>query len=441
MPIAPKDNFLYGVATSAAQIEGAAWEDGRLDSIWDVFARKKGKIKDRSHPSPGCDHYHLWQKDVENLVWLGVNAYRFSLSWSRLIPLGRGELNPKGVSFYQRLLAALRKNDIRPYVTLYHWDLPQSLEDKGGWTNRDITSWFVEYAHKVDKALGEFIDSYIILNEPLVFTALGYLLGIHAPGRRGLANFLKAMHHALLAQAEAARAIRDQNKQVRLGTSISCVMGYPYRQQEKDLRALARFDALMNRLFVDPVVGRGYPTQELPVLKKAERYFAPQDLEKICFDFDFWGINSYTTKLVKYAWYVPYVHYREIRRDLPRTEMDWEIEPQGIYDLLKKFGSYPEIKEILISENGAAFYDEVIGGKIYDFRRINYLKQHLAMVEKARQEGVPVRGYFVWSLMDNFEWAEGFRMRFGLFYVNYETKERLPKESAWWYRELIRGNT
>ncbi len=432
--------FIWGAATSALQIEGAALADGKGLSIWDTFSARKGKIKDGTNPAKGSWHYERWREDVALMAKLGLAAYRFSISWPRVMPEGTGRVNQRGVDFYRRLVDQLLKKNIRPYVTLYHWDLPQILQDKGGWTNRDIVHWFSEYCAQVDKALGPLVDSYIVLNEPFVYTVLGYLLGVHAPGRRGFKNFFAAAHYSLLAQGAAARVLRSANRKARIGTTVSCTAAYPLRAVEKDMAAARRFDAFYNRMFVDPVVGRGYPAGEVPFLRKIERYIKDGDLPQIQFDFDFWGINTYTTKVVKANRLVPYLGFREISRGLPRTEMGWEIDPRGIYTLLKQFGSYPEIKELMITENGAAFADTVVAGRVHDRERIEYLREHIAMAEQARAGGVNLTGYFVWSLLDNFEWAEGYRPRFGIIYVDYVTGARILKDSALWYRDYIKAN-
>ncbi|MCB1145175.1 MAG: beta-glucosidase [Leptospiraceae bacterium] len=434
----PSKKFIFGSATSSYQIEGAWNEDGKSASIWDTFSHK-GKIKDKSNADIACDHYNRFQEDVEIMAQLNLDAYRFSIAWPRVLPLGTGKPNEKGIDFYKRLCDNLLEKSIRPFVTLYHWDLPQILEDKGGWTNRDIIEWFSEYTSVMHNALKDRVKDWIILNEPFVFIVLGYLLGVHAPGRRGFKNFFRASHHAMLAQAASARILRSLDSTARIGTTVSCTATYPARDNEKDRQAARRFDAFYNRFYIDPVVGRGYPMQDLPVLKKIKKYIMPDDDKGIQFDFDFWGINTYSTKLVKRNRVVPWLGYRELKRKLPRTAMGWEIDARGIHDLLMQFGKYPEIKELYITENGAAFDDRVEDGRVHDMNRIHYLNQHIDAVLKARANGVNVNGYFAWSLMDNFEWAEGFRPRFGLVHVDYKTLQRTIKDSGYWYRDFISG--
>lgn len=441
--------FTWGTATSAYQIEGAWNEHGKGPSIWDDFVhrKKRRRFQKRGDGDFACDHYHRLEEDLDVLRDLGVQSYRFSLSWPRVLPEGTGKVNQPGLDFYNRLVDGLLKRGIQPYATLYHWDLPLELENKGGWANRDITKWFANYCQIVGQNLGDRVKNWIVLNEPMIFLTLGYLLGVHAPGKRGLARFLAASHHTLLAQAEAARGLRSVlPTDSQIGTTISCTAGYPSRPDSpRAVRAWRSFDALMNRLYVDPVVGRDYPLTDLPTLKGIRKFIQPDDMKKIRFDFDFWGINNYTSKKVLPAWWVPWTGWRQkwvASRE--KTQMGWEIYPRGLFDLLMKFASYPEISRLMVTENGAAFEDQVTvtdqERAVHDPRRIDYLRQHLWQVYRAREAGCPVDGYFVWSLMDNFEWAEGLRPRFGLVHIDYaDNYRRTIKDSGLWYRDFIRA--
>jgi beta-glucosidase len=433
-------DFLWGSATSAYQIEGAHKADGKELSIWDIFSHRRRKIRGGENGDIACDHYNRWQQDVSLLAELGLNAYRFSLSWPRLIRAD-GSANEAGFTYYRNLLLALRAKNIRPFVTLYHWDLPQYLEERGGWVNRDIVRHFASYTALVTQRLGDLVKDFIVLNEPMIFLTLGYLLGIHAPGKRSMKKFFAASHHALLAQAEAARTIRRELPHARIGTTISTTAVYPASARPRDKLAAERFDVLYNTFYLDPVLGRGYPTRHFPFLRRIEKYVRPGDMTALQFDFDFWGINTYTRKVVRYSRITPIIHWRELKQ-APGTRvncMNWEVYPEGLYDLLKKFSAYPEIRELLVTENGYAAEDQLLAGRVADPERIQYYREYLAQVLRAKKEGVNVTGYFVWSLLDNFEWAEGFRPRFGLVHVDYLTQKRTIKDSGYWYRDFVRG--
>ena len=435
------ESFEWGVTTAAYQIEGAHNIDGKGPSIWDKFVLKKENIKSEINNHQSCDHYNRYKEDVANIKKMNFGNYRFSLSWARLIPEGTGILNPKGFDFYDRLIDQCLEQGITPWATLYHWDLPQALQDKGGWTNRDILGWFSEYTDQCTKKLGDRINNWIVLNEPMVFTGAGYFLGYHAPGKRGLVNFLPAMHHATMAQGIGGRIIRDNVAKAKIGTTYSCSYIEPINYKPKNVAAARRFNALLNRLYLEPVLGLGYPIEELKSLRKIEKHIHQGDMESLPFDFDFIGLQNYTREIVEHKWYMPYVHGKIIpakQRNKPATTMGWEVYPESIYHMLLQFNSYKGIKEIIVTESGAAFNDKVINGKVYDQERKNYFKHVLYQLLQAKNEGVNVTGYFVWSLLDNFEWAEGFSQRFGLVHTNFNTQERIIKNSGLWFKEFLK---
>lgn len=435
-------SFSWGVSVAAAQIEGAWNQDGRGPSIWDHFASRKGKIFKGHHPKVACNFYNCWEDDLQLVRNLQIPAFRFSLSWSRILPEGIGRVNEKGLDFYKQLIDKQLELGIEPWATLYHWDLPQALEEKGGWRNREILHWFSEYAHLVGKSLGNRgVRNWMVMNEPLVFTGAGYFLGYHAPGKRGLDSFLPAMVHAALATAAGEKALRTGlNAGSRIGSTFSCSLMEPFRQTESDYRATQKVHALFNRLFVEASLGRGFPIETLPVLKEAEKWMKAGDEEAMKADLDFWGVQNYTRELIRAAWYVPYLKARLVnarKRNVPHTEMEWEVYPDSILQMLRFFHGLQADMPLVVTENGAAFHDPVQNGQVIDQQRIDFLKHYLAKVHQAVEEGIPLEGYFIWTLMDNFEWAEGYRPRFGLIYTDFETGERIPKQSAFWYRDFL----
>lgn len=434
-------DFKWGVSTAAYQIEGGHQADGKSSSIWDIFTGKRGKIYLGQNGNIACDFYNKYEEDLNLMKNLNIHNFRFSISWSRVIPSGVGVPNPEGINFYNRLIDKCLELDIEPWVTLYHWDLPYALEQKGGWTNREIIDWFKEYVAICVQNFGDRVKNWMVLNEPLVFAGAGYFLGIHAPGKKGMKNFLPAMHHAALCQAEGARIIKQHFPLAQVGTTFSCSLIEPLRPTVKDNLAAKRIDALVNRMFIEPALGMGYPVKDLEFLKKLEKYQLPGDEELLKFDFDFIGVQNYTREIVRHSWIVPFVKARNIKaekRKVPLTAMNWEIYPQSIYEMLKKFSSYKGVGKIYVTENGAGFEDTLENQAIHDNRRINYLKEYLAAVLKAKQEGVNVKGYFVWTFLDNFEWAEGFRPRFGLVHVDFKTQKRTVKASGKWYGNFLR---
>lgn len=433
------EDFNWGVSTAAYQIEGNYRVDDKGKSIWDVFTGKKGKVYKGQTGNDACDFYQRFEEDLYLMKSLNIKNFRFSLSWSRIIPAGVGRSNPKGIAYYNRLINKCLELGIEPWVTLYHWDLPYALEEKGGWTNREIVRWFKEYVALCVTTFGDRVKNWMVLNEPLVFVGAGYFLGIHAPGKKGMKNFLPSLHHAALCQAEGARIVKQHSPLARVGTTFSCSLIEPLRV--KDKLAAQRIDALVNRLFIEPALGMGYPVEDLKFLKKLDKYKRPGDEELLKFDFDFVGIQNYTREIVKQSWFVPYIKARNIKakkRQVTITEMNWEVYPDSIYQMLKKFHNYEDVKDLYVTENGAAFKDIFENGEINDNKRIKYLKDYLAAVLKAKHDSVNVKGYFIWTFTDNFEWAEGFRPRFGLVHVDFKTQKRTLKASGKWYRDFLR---
>lgn len=436
------DDFIWGVATAAYQIEGAHDVDGKGLSIWDEFVKKPGKIYKNQHAQVACDYYNRYADDNRIIQQLHIPNHRFSLSWSRIIPDGTGRLSRKGIDFYNRLIDHTLEMGIEPWVTLYHWDLPLSLHQDGGWTNRDIINWFGNYVEQCARLFGDRVRNWMLLNEPMVFTGAGYFLGIHAPGKKGLKNFLSAVHHAALCQAEGGRILRRENSSFNIGTTFSCSHLEPYRNNPKDIIATAKADVLINRLFIEPLLGLGYPVSDLKILERLEQFIRPGDEERLAFKMDFVGLQNYTRELITHNAFMPYVKAKIVKaakRNVETTLMNWEVYPASMYHLLKKYGEYESMPKIIVTENGAAFEDKVHYGKIDDFKRRDFICKNLYQLLKAKNEGVNVDGYFVWTLLDNFEWAEGYKPTFGLVHVDFASQKRIIKESGYWYSRLLKG--
>lgn len=450
-------DFLWGAATAAYQVEGAATEGGRGPSIWDTFSRTPGRTWGGDTGDVATDHYHRWPEDVALMRELGLDAYRLSVSWPRVQPGGRGPLNPEGVAFYRRLLTALREAGIEPVVTLYHWDLPQELEDAGGWPNRATAEAFADYARAMARELGDLVGLWITLNEPWCAAFLGYASGVHAPGRTEPAAALAAAHHLNLAHGLAARAIRDVlGEDARVAVSLNLHVTRPADpERADDLEAAHEIDLVGNHVFLGPLLEGTYPVE----LKAQTAHLAdwsfvrPGDLTTTRQRLDALGVNYYSTNYVRRA--APGGHGAGAARPWvgadaveflppagPVTAMGWGIEPEGLTELLTALSLAHEDLPLLVTENGAAFDDVVAeDGAVHDPERVAYLADHVAAVARAREAGADVRGYFVWSLLDNFEWAFGYARRFGLVRVDYATLARTPKDSFRWYAELIRTGT
>jgi beta-glucosidase len=438
-------DFKWGIATAAFQIEGSHEADGKGPSIWDVFTAKKGRVKSNHHAIDACDFYNCYKDDVALIRQLNIPNFRFSISWSRIMPTGQHPVNQPGIDHYNRVIDFMLECGIEPWVTVYHWDLPHALELKGGWTNRESINWFKDYVAVCAQNFGDRVKNWMVMNEPSVFTGAGYFLGIHAPGRRGITNYLKAVHHVTLATAAGGNILKNEVVNGHIGTTFSCTHIEPGSGSRRDVAAAKRVDTLLNRAFIEPILGMGYPEDDLPVVRRMKAYMQPGDLEAMAFDFDFIGLQCYTREVVKASYFTPYMGVRLIpakKRGIKTlTEMGWEVYPPSIYHLLKKFSTYKNINKILITENGAAFPDVLTNGKVNDTLRMQYIQDHLKELLKAKQEGVNVQGYFVWSLTDNFEWAEGYHARFGLIHVDFETQKRTIKQSGLWLRDFLNNTT
>ncbi|MXO05227.1 GH1 family beta-glucosidase [Flavobacterium sp. HBTb2-11-1] len=434
------EDFLWGVSTAAFQIEGAHDADGKGTSIWDVFTSQKGKIKNGHHALTACDFYNCYEDDISLIKELNIPNFRFSISWPRIMPTGIHPINQAGIDYYNKIIDSLLSSGIKPWITLYHWDLPHDLEVKGGWTNRDSVSWFKEYVEVCVQYFGDRVKNWMVINEPSVFTGAGYFLGIHAPGKKGITNYLKAMHHVTLATSAGAKIVRERIPNANIGTTFSCTHIEPATESSKDVEAAKRVDTLLNRTFIEPILGLGYPQKDLPVLKKLNNYILEDDLNNLNFDFDFIGLQCYTREVVKSSILTPYIGAELVsaeKRNVISTEMGWEVYPPAMYHILKKFNEYKGIKKIIITENGAAFPDTVQNGKVHDIKRTHFIQDNLEQILKAKSEGLNVDGYFVWTLTDNFEWAEGYNARFGLIHVDFETQKRTIKNSGLWFKDFL----
>jgi beta-glucosidase len=433
--------FKFGVASSAYQIEGAAYEDGRGESIWDRYCRLPGRVANGETGDVACDHYHRYVEDLDLMAALGLKLYRFSISWPRLIPAGKGKPNPAGVDFYRRLCEGLRERGIAPMATLYHWDLPQAIQDEGGWANRDTALRFADYAATAFAALGDLVDSWITQNEPWVTAFEGHGYGTKAPGQQDWPAALRVAHHVLLSHGLAVRAFRERPADGRIGIALNLTPAYPLNGTLEDRAAAQLMDGFHNRWFLDPVLRGGYPADMVDELTARFGPFdavKPGDLEAISEPIDFLGVNYYFSMRVFADPSEPLLGVGVAPPVADTTSMGWEVTPDSLYELLVRLKREYRDIPLVITENGAAFDDEApTNGYVADPRRQEYLRQHLESIRRAVGEGIDVRGYCAWSLLDNFEWQHGYSKRFGIVYVDYETLRRIPKASALWYRDLI----
>ena len=435
------DRFLWGAATSAYQIEGSPLADGAGPSNWHRFSHTPGLVFQNENGDVACDHYRLWRSDVALMKELGLTAYRFSISWSRVLPEGTGRVNQAGLDFYRRLVEALRNAGIRPFATLYHWDLPAALDDRGGWCNRDAADWFADYARVAYRALDDGVETWATLNEPWVVSDGGYLFGALAPGHRSRFEAPLVSHNLLRAHGAAVGAYRAAGGRKPIGIVVNIEPKYPASPSAEDAAATRRSDAYMNRQFLDPIFLGRYPEELAEIYGEAWPRFPDSDFEAIRAPIDFLGINYYTRGVMRHDEKESHLHASRVpQRRSARTETAWEVYPQGLRDTLRwaseRYGRIP----LYVTENGAAFYDppRVDGDTASDPLRVSYLRGHLRAAREALAAGADLRGYFVWSLFDNYEWSHGYSKRFGIVHVDFETQKRTPKASARFYSEVIR---
>jgi beta-glucosidase len=427
-------DFVWGVATSAFQIEGAHDVDGKGPSIWDSFCRQPGVIADNSNGDVACEHYTRWEEDLDMIQSLGVDAYRFSVSWPRVMPTGQGDWNEAGLAFYEKLVDGLLARGMKPYLTLYHWDLPQALQDIGGWGNRVTVERFVEYAVGIAKRLGDKVVSIATHNEPWVVAQLGHESGVFAPGLKDRKLAAQVSHHLLLSHGMAITAMRALKLKASLGIVLNMAPMYPATDSDADRTAARLEDGKLRRWYMDPLFEGRYPQDVLDYLGHDAPYVEAGDMARIQVPIDFVGINYYSRGMISAAGPVD-----NKTSGLELTDMGWEVYPQGLTDLLVSIKrDYPGAKRLYITENGGAFPDPVgTDGQVHDADRTRYLDTHIAAVGDAIAQGVPMAGYMVWSLMDNFEWASGYAKRFGIVHVDYATQQRTPKDSALAYRDFV----
>ncbi len=438
-------NFIWGSATSSYQIEGAWDEDGKSESIWDRFSHTPGKIQDGMNGDVACDHYHRYPEDVALMSELGLQAYRFSIAWPRILPNGRGSVNQKGLDFYGRLTDTLLEANITPFVTLYHWDMPQILEEQGGWPNRDIVEAFVEYADVVSRSLGDRVKHWITFNEPFVSAFLGYQYGVHAPGRQEMGLALRAAHHHLVAHGETVPVLRANSPGAEVGITLNMSYQVPGSSSVADVARSRHADGHVNRWFLDPLNGRHYPAHMVNTyyqqFDESFDFILDGDFEIIAVPTDFMGLNYYSRHVVRDAEAPDNLPQTVFESKENRTDINWEVYPDGLYQILNRLYFDYQIPKIYITENGASYGDGPDeNGRVRDERRQVYLKDHFAAAHRAISNGVPLAGYFVWSFMDNFEWSYGYNQRFGITWVDYESQERIFKDSALWYKQVIADN-
>jgi beta-glucosidase len=436
------ERWVWGAATSAYQIEGAVREGSRGLSIWDVFSHTPGKVANGENGDVADDHFHLFLEDIALLRELGLGGYRFSISWPRIFPSGGGRPNDAGLDFYRRLIDALNTAGIAPYVTLYHWDLPQALQDRGGWANRDTALRFGEYAHTAAAALGSGVHHWFTVNEPWVAAFLGHWYGIHAPGARDLRTALLVAHHLLLAHGEGLSALRaEMQPGDQAGIALNLAPCDPEGDSNADLEAAHRYDGFLNRWFLDALYRGTYPDDMVRLYGDAMPEVSAADMALISQPTDLLGVNYYTRSVVRYDPALSPLQARQIvPPGVPVTATGWEVYPRGLRDILVRVYQNYGPARLLISENGAAYDDVLEDGRVDDPLREDYLHDHLLEAYRAIEDGAPVEGYFVWSLLDNFEWHSGYGKRFGVIYVDFATQERIVKRSGRWYAEVTRDH-
>jgi beta-glucosidase len=449
------EDFNWGVATSSYQIEGAAFEDGRGESIWDRFCATPGKVANSEDGLTACDHYHRFEEDIQIMKQLGVTTYRFSMAWPRMFPKGDSVREERGFDFYDRLINELIANGIKPLPTLYHWDLPQTLQDKGGWANRETVDAFAQYAAAAVEAFGDRVTEWLTLNEPWCVTWLGYMNGVHAPGVKNLDHALAAAHHTALAHAEATRAMRAVRSDLRIGLALNMTTYRIEDESDKDLAELGDLmDAQLNRWWIQAFLTGSYPESLMKVHEaRLASIIQPGDLARLKVQTDILGVNYYSDSFIGLPrpedkplieeGLFPFPHRMNGSAPGPYTDMGWPITPAGLEELLLRIArDWPEIQDIAITENGVAFdYEPDESGEVNDIRRIDYLLSHLEAAGRAIEKGAPLKSYYAWSLMDNFEWAEGYNKRFGLVHVDFKTLKRTIKNSGKAYSEVIAASS
>lgn len=442
------NDFIFGAATSAYQIEGAVDKDGRGPSIWDDFCRQKARIQSGHSGATACDHYHRYREDIDIMAQLGLQAYRFSIAWPRIFPEGRGKINQCGLDFYKRLVDGLLEKNIRPYATLFHWDMPSALyRSHRGFVSRDTCSFFADYVETVVGQLGDRVKDWITLNEPFEHACLGHLVGSHAPGKHSLKQYLQVMHHQLLAHGMAVQRIRQVSPAASVGITLSITPILPNSDTEKDAWAAQFGNQLLNHITLGPLYKQAYPEE----MQRRLRWFWPKtednDLAVISQPTDFVGINHYNCERASHRWYIPFLNLwisganntcgEHEKNGKQYTAMGWQVEPEGMAQALRMLREDYGNPTVLITENGAAFEDSLREGSVDDKKRIAYFEQYLNEVLQARHIGSKIQGYFAWSLLDNFEWATGYTKRFGLVHVDYNSQQRTIKNSGHWYAKLI----
>ncbi len=434
--------FVWGAATASYQIEGGVNEGGRGESIWDRFSHTPDKVVNGDTGDVADDHYHRWQEDIRTMAFLGLDAYRFSIAWPRVIPDGTGAVNEAGLDFYDRLVDGLLAKGIEPYVTLYHWDLPQALQDRGGWPNRDAVGWFADYAAVVSRRLGDRVRHWITHNEPFVVAVLGYIAGVHAPGIQDIGAGLQTIHHLLLSHGWAVPILRQNSSEgAEVGITLNLNWVDPASDDEADVEAARRHDTFLNRQFLEPIFKGAYPAELLATAGPLAPHIEPEDMAQIAVLIDFLGINNYSRSVVAADPDQPTGQREVPPPESEYTDMGWEVCPEGLYKLLRRVHEDYRPAKIYITENGCACADLLENGQVHDKQRVSYLRRYLAQAQRAIAEGVPLKGYFVWSLLDNFEWAYGYTKRFGIVYVDYATQARTLKDSALFYKQVIAANS
>ena len=432
--------MVWGVSSSAFQNEGAFKADGRGPSIWDTFLKRKMKGWDPAR-DPN-QFYYQYSQDLALMRSLGIRHFRTSFSWSRIFPTGQKYIEQKGVDHYDRFIDTCLEKGIEPWMTLYHWDLPQALQDKGGWGLRDIVSHFNDYAHFMVRHFGDRVKRWMVLNEPIAFTGLGHFTGLHAPGKRSLAAFLAATWHALLCQGSGISLLKSERDNIEVGTCFSMTPIRAYSNREQDLLAQKRADVMFNRLFIEPLLGLGIPSEDLGLLERLEKFRQPGDLDAMHADPDFIGVQNYTRHIVRHSSLIPYAKLRIIdpmKRGVPHTSMGWEIHPKSLLDVIQRVSDYDGVKKIYVTENGAAFNDDSTSDPLNDEPRRLYIEQHIEKVMQARMERLPIAGYFLWTFTDNLEWAEGYTKRFGIVHVDHKSRARRVKLSGQWYSKFVQS--